>query len=620
MAAPTYSTDLTTLTESETSTGLVEPTATNWTALSTVTSAETDFFIQRTACTSAIAKTGVQGLLYNNGAGITIPTDGAVLCWAFFWASGLLDTETNGGIRQVIGSGTAAFYWVSHGGSDTWTYGGWLCLAMADPSAITVNTVGSPTSTRQYFGWVANTLSSPNRGNAYGIDAIRYGRCTLQIVGGDLANGYGTFARAAEFNDKNNTTADSQFTLLNSGYHRLGLFQFSDGTYKWQGQFLLGTASTAVDFRDSNRTIFVLNTKHVTANFNLFEVRNASSRVDWTGISIQALGTKSKGRFLVTDNADINKESCTFTDMDTFVYQSNSTINNSIYRRCGLVTTGGAVFTNCIFDNPTGTVGASTANLSSFVNCTFNSDGTGHAVDLGTISSTTSMDWNIKLTGYAASNGSTGNEALKVNVASGQTLTINVASGASTPSYYNTGTGTVTIVSGSVSATLTVTNVSGTAISGAQVLVKAAAGGNLPVNATVTISNSGTTATVTHTGHAMATGDKVLIRFISDTGKVAANEGVFSITKINDNSYSYTMGSSPGTSPTGTIKATYVLLSGTTDVNGQITMSRSFAANQPVTGWARKSSSAPYYKQGAVNGTVTTGSGASLSAVLVADE
>jgi hypothetical protein len=284
------------------------------------------------------------------------------------------------------------------------------------------------------------------------------------------------------------------------------------------------------------------------------------------------------------------------------------------------VTTGGAVFNKCIFDKPSGTVGVSTANLSSLVDCTFNSDGTGHAVDLGTVSSTTSMDWDIVLTGYAVSNGSTGNEALKVNVASGQTLTLNVTTGSSSPSVYNTGTGTVTIVSGSVSATLTVSTATGTAISGARVLVKAAAGGNLPVDVTVTISNSGTTATVTHTGHAMATGDKVLIKFASDTGKVAANEGVFAITKITDNSYSYTMASSPGSSPTGTIKATYVLLEGTTDVNGQITMSRSFAANQPVTGWARKSTGSPLYKTGAVNGTVTTGSGASLSAVLVADE
>jgi len=114
----------------------------------------------------------------------------------------------------------------------------------------------------------------------------------------------------------------------------------------------------------------------------------------------------------------------------------------------------------------------------------------------------------------------------------------------------------------------------------------------------------------------MATNDKVLIVGAS----LQPNNGCFSITKINDNSYSYTMGSAPGSNPTGTIKATYVLLKGTTDGVGQITMSRVFPTNQPVTGWARKSSGTPFYKSGAINGTVTTGGGATLSAVLVPDE
>ncbi len=66
-------------------------------------------------------------------------------------------------------------------------------------------------------------------------------------------------------------------------------------------------------------------------------------------------------------------------------------------------------------------------------------------------------------------------------------------------------------------------------------------GGKFPDKDTVTISNSGTTATVTHTGHGMASNDYVYI----EGGDIVANEGVFQITKINDNSYSYTMGSSP---------------------------------------------------------------------------
>ncbi|RLC37026.1 hypothetical protein DRH27_04315, partial [Candidatus Falkowbacteria bacterium] len=67
-----------------------------------------------------------------------------------------------------------------------------------------------------------------------------------------------------------------------------------------------------------------------------------------------------------------------------------------------------------------------------------------------------SMDWQNYLTGYAGSNGSTGNEAILVSVDSGITLTINVGGGYTFPYYYNTGLGTVTVVS---SFTLTVTDV-----------------------------------------------------------------------------------------------------------------------------------------------------------------
>lgn len=446
MVQAAYSTDLVTLTENTTNTNMVEPTATtpeSWVNLNAVTSAENDFYIQNTTCTSATIKVGVGGLLYNNGAGFTIPTDGVVLTWAYFWGPALLAATASGGIRTMIGSGTAAFYWVTHGGSDTWTYGGWLCLAMADPGAITVSTVGSPTGTRQYAGWGYNAASVPARGNPYGIDAIRYGRGTIQVVTGD-ATEYGRFDIIAEFNDRNATGARTGFTLLDSGYHRLGIFQYQDGAYKYQGHLLLGTAGTAVDFRDSNRSITILDTKHVTANFNLIEVRHASSRVDWTGISITKVGTVGKGRFLMTDNAVVNKISCTFTDMDTFVYQSNATITGSIYRRCGLITAGGAAFTGCTFDQPSGAVGvtaAAGANAAAISGCTFASDGTGHGLEItGTAANTTLT--NNTWTGYTAASG--GNEAVYVNISTG-TMDLNI-SGGTVPSVRTAGA-TVNVVS-----------------------------------------------------------------------------------------------------------------------------------------------------------------------------
>ena len=115
-----------------------------------------------------------------------------------------------------------------------------------------------------------------------------------------------------------------------------------------------------------------------------------------------------------------------------------------------MVTQGSATFTGCTFDSPSGTVGLVANVLGDVTKCTFNSDGTGHAVNLGTISSTQSLSWDNTESGYAATSGSTGNETILVSVDNGITLTINVQTGASTPTVYNTGTGTVNVVAGLV--------------------------------------------------------------------------------------------------------------------------------------------------------------------------
>ena len=65
------------------------------------------------------------------------------------------------------------------------------------------------------------------------------------------------------------------------------------------------------------------------------------------------------------------------------------------------------------------------------------------------------MNWSATDSGYAAIDGATGNETILVNVASAQTLTINVAAGASTPTVNNVGAGTVAVVAGQVTLTLT---------------------------------------------------------------------------------------------------------------------------------------------------------------------
>ena len=594
MAAAVYASDLTDIYAGAGST-------TGWSALgggAAGLAAETDYYIQGTGCTSKAAfANSTRGMIYNGGAGITIPTDGAVLLWQTHQTANSLDTQANGGWQTLIGSSTTAYKQYYVAGSDTIVYDDrWRCIPI-NPTVTESATTGSPTATVQYYGILNKMVGGPTKGAPQASDAIRYGRVRYDYTNGDEANGYATFSGGATFND-----AEAR---------RYGQIQLSKGTYFMQGLHSLGTASTAVDFRDSNKSINIINTEFVTANFNTIEVLNAASVVRMSAISFTGLGTVSKGRWLTTANADVEIVGCSFTDMDTFVYLSNTTLEGCTWRRCGQITLGGATLSGGLITNSTAAVSlACGSSLSGLSDTSFVSDGSNHAIEI--TGGTTHTLNGISFTGYASSNGSTGNEAVYVNIASGD-----VTFYADSTFSYRTAGANVTIIAGSVTTTVTVTTEAGAAISGAAVALYAANGtGDLPYKDTVTIANSGTTATVTHTAHGMITGDKVLIEGASH----AANRGVYSITYISANSYSYTMATAPGSNPTGTITSTWTALFGTTDGNGQISMSRVFSVDQPVSGWARKSTSAPYYKTGPVSGSIDSGSGVSLSALLLSDE
>lgn len=611
MAVPSYTTDLTVISQADESTGVwAEPTATGWTSIGTVGFQETDFPLQGATtlyCMSGTAKTGVGGLLANNGSGITIPTDGAVLFWIWFALPGLLDATNS--IRGVMGNSLAAFNWTTLLVKDDYTYGGWRNLPMGDPASISVTAVGGPTTTKQYIGWCyAMTTATTPKGNPYGADVVRYGRCEARMNGGEAAN-YATFSGFAAIND---TSAN-----------RWGLIQAVSGGYLWKGLITLGYTS-AVDFRDSNKMILIDYTPKVTSNFNKIEIKQAGSRVDWTNLTFICTApstTASKGKLEVVDDADVNISYCTFTDMDTFIFKAASAVLNSTFRRCNTITANDADFSYTLFD--AASVAANTSQLiwdvatdpnSDTDNCTF-IKGTlaHHAIEFGLNSPLSMTLTNVTFTGFNASN-NVNDSAVHFKRTSGNiTLTI---TGGTSPSYRTDGA-TITLVTSSRTIKAVVQTGDGTKIASARVFLKvsADAAGGFPYDDTVTIVNSGAVATVTHTGHGMLTNDKVVISGAS----LVANNGVFTITRSTDDVYTYTMGSSPGSSPTGTIKSSFVFLEGTTDGSGEISMSRAIGAIQSVTGWARKSSGAPYYKQGPLSGSISTSGDTTLTAVLTLD-
>lgn len=436
MAAAVYTTDLTTvniLDDSATPAAVGEPTGST---AGTTIATETDHFVVGTACVSKIFNaTGVGGLGFQNATAITVPTDGAIYMWTNFLAANSIATQANGGMQILVGNTLANYKRFYVYGSDNVTYGGWQVNAI-DPASTASATQGTPNGTWQYLGMAANVTAAIARGYPLAWDAVRVGRGSILMTGGDLANGYATFNAAAIVNDTNTT----------GSFNRWGILSFSNGTYTLQGRLALGQAGTAVDFRDSNRAIFVKSTNFVTTNFNTIEILNAASRVDWTSISISSLTTTSPGRVLVTDNADVNIESCTFTDMGTFTFLSNSTINASTFRRCGLITHGNSTFTNNLITGATVPVALITGTPGSIQDCQFISSGTGHAIQL-TTPGTYTFSGNT-FSGYGAAG--TTNAAIYNN--SGGAITLNVSGGGSVPTIRN-GAGASTTVNAAANLT-----------------------------------------------------------------------------------------------------------------------------------------------------------------------
>ena len=611
MAAPSYNTDLVNITTAES--GTWAELATTYTAGGTVTVPETDYYIQGTGCASQALSASKSGflfsLVFNYGSSLTsvITAGKCVFMWQVLQAGNAMETFDNNGLNMFIGDSLTA---AGGSGGKIWRtggknfgrnpYGGWQNVAV-DPRVNADTAYGTPTGAYQFFGSVLNTTAVISKGSPHAVDAIRYGRGTILITGGTVATG-GTFAGIAARND--NQT------------YRWGLFQTEGTGYLWKGLLSFGDATHACVFIDANRNITIDNTPRTYAAFNKIEIYNTGSTVTWSTINFTALLSTqlSRGNFEMMSNATTSFSNCIFTDMYTFIFKSTATLTSCIFRRCDQITQGSATFTNCLITYSTAAKNMVVDDISKITYTDFVSDGTGYAIE-GFSSADDYQLVGLTFTGYAVSGGTSGNEAIHV-LATGGTVNLYISGeGSADPSIHTAGA-TVNIISNSVDVGITVKTSDGDLINGARVLLLADEGGTLPYRVSVTIANTGTTATVTHTAHQMATNDKVEILGASHQ----ANNGVFTTTKINDNCYSYTMASTPGSNPTGTIRATYVAISDTTDETGYLTMSRVFLTDQPVYGWARKSSSSPLYKTGNIVDTIDKDTGLQISVLLIPDE
>jgi hypothetical protein len=495
--------------------------------------------------------------------------------WTGSGATGIMDDTINAtnavkhafavALKPNIAPGTVTVSAVSSIGIHTATGNGNVTASGGGgvtSKGVCWNTTGSPTIANSYSAYGSGGLGS------YSVTISGLTSNTLHYVRAYAFNGGYFYSSTTEefnslpgFNDYRQNIID-------------GLVSAGSETYGWNNEVLAAlTVSGVVRTSDTVVTI----TLPSIANYLITENETVTVTVP-SGILVGNASIVASPSFTITD----------------YVPYPSSVVGSSI--NVSMVASGNRW---CSVSDPT-----------IFENCSFTGGG-GHAIRI-----TASGSYNFVGNTFTSFNAAdeTGGSAIFND--SGGPVILYISGGGTVPTVKNGSLASTTIVAGAVNVTVTAKNSSAVVVEGARVLVLATTGGLMPSNITVTVVNSGTTATVTHSAHGMVTGDMVQIKGAS----LQANNGVFTITYINSGSYSYSMSSSPGSSPTGTIKATYVVLSGVTDVNGEITMSRVFASDQPISGRVRKSTVQPFYKTADFTGTINSSSGFSTTIQMIVDE
>jgi hypothetical protein len=469
--------------------------------------------------------------------------------------------------------------------------------------------VGTPSYTAvDWFGFQAAMIVGGAKGENVALDAIDVGR-GLNLVGGD---GVSTDAVFADF------VAADQGTSTN----RWGVVFSKFGIIYAQGLLVIGrnASGTVVhtDFTEPDAVVVFPDAYIDEGDFGVeFDITNASSVMSFGGTIIGrgalVSGNDTRPDLITTGTGGTLALSCKLQNFRNITLNSKTTVTGGVFNFLdmtqGTANIQGSILTTTSAANVASINDATFGTTTGIHDTEFVQGGAGHAVQITGNTQTITLT-NMTWTGYGATDSSssaiefTGTGPHTVNVVGGNTPTI------------QTNTETVNVVANPVTALITVTTTAGVAIQNARVLLMASSGtGDLPYQDSVTLLGSGTVMTVTHTAHGLVTGNKVLILGCTIIEEV---NGIKTITVTGVNTYTYA--SNTGGTPPGSITSTGVVLEGLTDVDGEISDTRSYTLAQPVTGWARKSSGSPLYKQADINGVVNTTSGFTVSVGMALDE
>jgi len=580
-----------------------------------------DFFYQGSNSYARKGTTGIKGVALDDSLGTANTEDlsGAgthdvVLMKYSTITPGLLELKSVPGIQLRVGSGSGAYYSYDVQGSDTYPVDkSWLVAAIA-PSIVSHRdgTTGSPSLTVcDYYG-MAQDQTGTSKDLNFALDAVDVGT-GLTLVGGDGVSTDGVWQ----------DLSDHDWGTVNNRY---GYIRESEGAFIVYGTMIIGNA-TATVFQD-NGSVLLFPEGLFPAGWSGIEVglANATNDIDFISNIFVGQGTAAGEDTRPVVNVTGTTGTCdfigcSFDNFSTIVLTSATNFTDCIVKDSAQITQAGSDITGCTLSGGTSAVQIVADDAALIADCSFTSGGTGHAIeitDAGAGPITINMSGN-QFSGYAGTDGSTGNEAILINPAtSSADITLNIVGGGNTPSImeHASYTGTFTLVISPVTLTVKVTTTAGANIQNAMALVLVGDALNFPYDATVTATSSGTTATVTHTAHGLSSNDYVQI-----TGANENNyNGSFQITVTGVNTYTYTMPGTGGSPATGTLKCTTVLIKGLTDVNGEISNTRSYGVNQIITGRVRKSTGSPYYKTSGIAGTVNKDSGATVNIQLIGDE
>lgn len=611
MVAPSYTEDLTDIDLAE-AVGNYVATGGGGAGLS----ADPDFAVEGTNSITKQVSNARKGILFNNGSGIAIPAGDHVFVWIYCTTPGLLDTLAVGGMCVSIGNGTGDRNEFHIVGATEYAQGGWLCVPIkyvltGNGSHPYRTLVGTPSGDPQYFGVIVDTTDTVKAVNS-SVDAMRYGTGAYITAGdgGDPA----TFAGFAALNDAISA--------------RWGILAAIAGGYALQGRFVIGQDTgqtpTAAYFDDSNTLVVLVDTFHSETDFTQIIIDHASTTFNLTNVTILALGTINPGR-LVFNDASITSAliGCVFDGIGITTLRAGVTATGCTWRTAAAITQNGATLDGCVIEENSAAVALLSDDIELITDCEFISDGTGHAVEYRpTGAGPFNVDWSGNQdSGYAGSDGNTGNETILIHpVTNDADITLNIIDGATTPTIMEHGdyTGTLTIVINPVTTTITVKDVTDQSlIQYARVFLEAADGtGDFNFEESVSIAQSGGTATVDHTGHGLDSNEWVHITGCNEKDYNLAAQ----ITVLDVDTYTYTVYNNPSSPATGTPVSTTVMFNHLTDVNGEVEDLRSLSLDQKLAGVARKSTSTPLYKTSPIVETVDKSLGLSVNILLIPDE